>query len=153
MSLFFAPDQWKVPVNYRLSLDQMIAAGKFEWVDRNYSATAFPIRGRGSKSLPMRIMCIDAKMSDITTKDVLDSIKSHAMRPARLEELLALAAVDPAICLTRRVFAIGTMWRDSDDLVHVPKCNLSSIRRLHLHPIRREPWWSSLSDCFPCIPL
>jgi len=153
MSLFIAREQWTVSVNYSLSLDQMIAAGHFKSVDRNYSATAFPIKGEGTKSLLIRLVGIEAKSGDIATDEVLNSMKLHAVRPAVLEELLALAAGAPDARLDRRVTALGTIWRDPDGLVYVPECNFAKSRRLHLHPIRREPWWHAMDDCFACVPL
>jgi len=153
MPLYFAPEQWTVSVNYNLSLDEMIAAGNFRTVDRNYSAATFPIKGDGINSLVIRLLRIETRKDDTTTQEVLDSMKSNVVRPATLEELLAFASIVPPVRMTRRVFALGTTWCDPDGLVYLPECNFSTPRRLHLCPIRREPWWSAIDDCFACVPL
>jgi hypothetical protein len=150
---FFAQEEWTVTVNYGLSFDEMVAAGYFRSVDRNYSASAFPVKGEGMSSVRLRLMCLEVKTGDVSTQTVLDSMDSYAVRPARLEELLALAASDPDILLKRRVFALGSRWHDADGLIYVPECNFAERRRLHLYPIRREPWWCPRDDCFACIPL
>jgi hypothetical protein len=130
----------------------MIKPCQFKTVDRKMTRDRFEVGGHGIHQYDMGLLYIQSPDAvEVSTETVVNGMRDNHVRPAVLEELLALAALTPRVRLAMRVFALGSVWRDEKGMMYVPHGNLSRTRRLDLMPIRREPRWSSLFECFACI--
>lgn len=152
MSKFFlSPQSYRVRVDCSKSIAALIAAGRFCHVSQQISDGGFPITGKGTYETDLRVGMLARGCSAATT-DVLDWIRAAHLRPARLEELLALAEILPDGGLVRRAHALAAAIHDQGGLtIVVSLCLHRCARQLRCSPICWEPAWASAFDCFPCV--
>lgn len=107
---------WKpfpVVVDYRLTLKEMIVAGKYEEAQAEITPDHFPIVGEGKKNVEITIMQIEHSSE---TSEVLERMKIFELRPATIEELLTLGATYPDLQWRRSgIVALGSRWRAFGD--------------------------------------
>ncbi|MEI7740910.1 MAG: hypothetical protein WCJ29_00215 [bacterium] len=129
----------KVEVDYGQSLEQMIAAGKYDWKNGDINEKNFP-RKRSAKTALKNIFGKEKEKTEIeviavafgetlTTKQIEDRLDALGLRPATLEELLALGAAKPDLQRKSWIVALGSDFVDSDGGRGVPCLNENSGRR------------------------
>lgn len=85
-----------VAIDYAKTLQDMIAAGRFDWVNNDITRKRFPIKGTGVVEMETRVFHFDRYLS---SEDAVAAIKAddkaNPWEPAPIEALLAYAAKHP----------------------------------------------------------
>jgi len=108
---------FKVVVDYSLSLTEMIAAGDYDWTNSDITAENFPVSGDGRQEVELELVHLNREAS---TEEVLEELDRRGLRPARIEELLALGAKHPELQKQFPIIAFGSVWRDPGGYRCVP---------------------------------
>lgn len=103
---------FKVTVDYNLTQEQMIAAGKYDQVGPLFSEH-LPISGEGKVE---REVVLVGPYHGHWGNFVLEEL---GLRPARIEELLALAATHPDLQKKLPIVALGSRLRGHDQFPYV----------------------------------
>ena len=108
---------FKVVVDYGRDLGQMIAGGKYDWVNENITRENFPTTGQGKQEREVVLFHFNRFIS---SDDVIKEMASAGYRPAMLEELLALGETQPELQRQFPIVALGSVWRVSGGFREVP---------------------------------
>jgi hypothetical protein len=112
---------FRVTVNYDLPFEQMVAAGKYQWVSEDIKASRkadpadhFQLTGTGQQEIDIVLLHLNR---DATTEEVLVEMRQQGLRPATIEELLVLGAVHaqlqeqfPVVALGSRCLLVGSVY-------------------------------------------
>lgn len=100
---------FKVTVDYGQTLEQMIKAGKYDcdWVNRDITPERFPISGEGKVERELVLVHLGKAAS---TDEALVGLNRRGLRPAKIEELLALRAARPEFQKEFLIAALGSYW-------------------------------------------
>ncbi len=99
----------KVTVNYKMGLEAMIAAGKYDWVNGNITKANFPVWKRdSSEEVELRLVHLG---HEVTTDQALSELDCMGLRLATLPELLALGAAHFDLQRESWIVALGSEWR------------------------------------------
>jgi hypothetical protein len=128
---------FRVTVNYDLPFDQMVAAGKYQWFSEGLKASRkadvpadyFKLTGTGQQE-------VDIVLLHLISYDIIEEVLAEMMRldlrPATIEELLVLGAVQPHLQRDYPIVAFGShCLLDGGD--YVPVLNNDGGRGLILH--------------------
>lgn len=119
-----------VVVDYSMSLADMIAVGRYDWTNSDITAENFPVSGEGQKEVEVELVHLNR---DASTEEVLEELERRGLRPAKIEELLALGAKYPELQKEFPIIAFGSVWRDPDGGRYVPFLHWGDDERdLHL---------------------
>ena len=121
---------FEIVVDYDQTLEQMIAAGRYDWVNSDITATRFPVKGEGKKELIGQLIHFNRAMSSEEVKKELDT---KGLRPATHEEALAFRAQRSEFqCDEFAVVAIGSFTKihGSRNVMYIDAIELK--RRLDL---------------------
>jgi len=127
-------DIYPVKVNYELSVEDAIEAGKYQAVNTDITGKNFPpsIR-KGQTDLEIVLVRFDHRMK---SEDVLDALSKEGLRAAELPEFLAFGAEYPDVQRKFSVVGLGSVWQDRKGYRNVPCLYTASEGRyLDLH------WW------------
>lgn len=102
-----ADPTFKVEVDYGLTLAQMISAGRYDWTNDDINAQNFPIQGEGKAECELVLVHL-GKVA--TTDEVLAELDRRGLRPAKIEELLALGATRPELQKEFPIMALGSRF-------------------------------------------
>ena len=87
-------EKFEITVDHTETLEQMILAGRYDWVNRDITTERFPLKGDGLVTRVAYLIHFDRKLS---SDDVVDEIRRRGKRPASIQELLAFGARYPNI--------------------------------------------------------
>ena len=99
---------YPVTINYGLTLEEMIAAGRYYWKNDDITAKHFPVKGEGTKEVVTKLIHFNKYME---SDDVLRELDQRGLRPATIEELLAFGAKYPELQRQFPIVALGSVWR------------------------------------------
>jgi hypothetical protein len=103
-------DHYYLPVDYSLTLPQMIAAGHYDWTNPGITATRFPITGTGTVAVEAKLYHFGRQLS---SKDAVKAITTadadHPWMPALIEHLLAFGAAHPDEQRRYTIVALGSV--------------------------------------------
>jgi len=130
---------YPLTVNYDQSLEQMIAAGRYDWKNDDIKPKHFPVKGEGKVNVEITFVHHNRVMS---TDDVLKDLDTRGLRPIKIEELLALGAAKPELQQEFPIIALGSVWQSGDVNRYCPGLDgLGSTRYIYLDWINYN--WSS----------
>jgi hypothetical protein len=95
-----------VTINYRQTLDQMIAAGGYDHVNRHITRSGFSVPRGAAAETGLTLVHLGHVAS---TDEVLRELDELAVRSGRIEELLAFGAAYPAAQRQFPVVAVGAL--------------------------------------------
>lgn len=99
-------------VDFGKTLEEMIAAGRYDWRNEDITAARFPIIGTG-------MVTVDAKLfhfgKDMSSDAVERELKAAGYRAATIAELLAFGATFPEVQRQFPVVALGSVGSVSGD--------------------------------------
>lgn len=98
-----------VSVNYALSLEEMVAAGRYNWKNDDITARHFSVKGEGVVDVDIQLAHFDRVMD--SSGEVIRELDKVGLRPAKIEELLAFGAKYPDVQRQFPVVALGSVWR------------------------------------------
>lgn len=115
----------------RASLEEMIAAGHYDWVNSNITAEHFPLDDSQFGDFKLVLVHLNRVA---TTPEVLAYMKERNLEPGKIGHLLGFGAKNPEIQREFPILALGSSWVDPGGGSGVP--GLGSIapdRVLLLH--------------------
>jgi hypothetical protein len=112
--------RYQITVDYSRTLEAMIAAEKYDYVNSSINSTNFPIdqSKSGTETLEAVIVHLDQYVED--TETVLKLMDKKGLRPATLPELLALGEKYQELQRKYLIYALGSRWLDVDGDWNVP---------------------------------
>ena len=126
-----AENCYKVPVDYGQTLQQMIANGKYDYVNSDINASNFPTQGSGQQNVVVELVHFGR---DMASEAVLKEFEARGLRAATLPELLAFGATYPEKQREFPIIALGSVWRSRNGVRSVPFLGrLGSRRELNLY--------------------
>ncbi len=107
---------YKVTVDYGQTFEAMVAAGNYDDVFPSVSSDRFPITGEGKVERELLLARVpdDPKYSPRSASEVIAELDRHGLRPAKIEDLLALGARYPGLQREFQIVVIGSRWADPD---------------------------------------
>ncbi len=96
-------------VNYDLSAEEAIKAGKYGWVKSDINNESFENGRSGTRRVELRLFYFSHGM---TSKEVVSEMGKEGYRPAEFHELLALGAGYPNEQRKKPILALGSVERD-----------------------------------------
>jgi hypothetical protein len=140
-------DQLHLTVDYGQSLQQMIAAGHYDWTNPDITAKWFPIKGAGIVPVETRLFQFDrylpseAAVAAITTVDA-----KNPWERATIEHLLVFGASNPDKQRRYPIVALGSV-AEVNGRRYVPYLDGSDAGRY-----LGIAWWDSdWDDVFRCL--
>lgn len=100
------PLELRIIVDYAESLEEMIAAGNYDWKNSDITPEHFPILGKGKVELKPHLIHFNRV---IDSDDVLKSPEMIGKRPGKIEELLAFGKTYPEMQRKFPVVALGSV--------------------------------------------
>ena len=125
-----AVSSFSVTVNYDLSVESMVAHGKYDWKDDNITTKNFPTTRKGEANLVLELVHFNKAL---TSEEVLKELDKRGLRPAELHELLAFGEKYPDIQRQLPVIALGSVWQYWDGDRYVPYLRDGGERDLDLY--------------------
>lgn len=100
------PIELRIIVDYSLSLEAMIALGKYDWKNVGITAERFPIKGNGKHERTAQLIHFNRIISTDDTEKELDKM---GLRSGTIEELLAFGATFPEMQRRFSIIALGSV--------------------------------------------
>jgi len=119
-------------VDYGQTLEQMIAAGRYDWKNDNITAKRFPIEGKGTVEFEAVLFHFD---KDISSENAKKQIEEAGYEVAKIEHILSFGANYPEEQRKFPIVGLGSVGEVSGRR-YVPHLDRDgSRRRLYLR------WW------------
>jgi hypothetical protein len=83
---------FSIAVDYGKTLQDMIAAGRYDWVNSNITAKKFPVEGTGTRTFRTRLFHFG---SNISSEDAVAAMEKESFTPATHIHGLAFGATFP----------------------------------------------------------
>ncbi len=130
MSDLFVFGSYPVTVNYDLTVEQLVKAGKYVWSDGDVTSKNFPSTETGQAEVMIYLV---TPRYDISSEDIIQEMDKMdpSLRPATLKELLALGAQYPDLQKQTWIVALGSPWSDLG-MIFVPCLDDDPARNLSL---------------------
>ncbi len=106
-----------VTVDYDRSVASGIKAGKYDWSNSDITDDHYPNSGSGKSDVEIILVHYG---KDMSTKNVLKDFDKRNLRPATLQELLAIGEQFPDKQREFPIIALGSVWRNSRGNRYVP---------------------------------
>lgn len=119
MTAIATDDQYMVTVDYTKSLADMIDAGNYDGINSQILEQDFPIQQTDIENSNTKLFLVHLNRV-VTEKDVLDHMDKMGLRPARIEELLALGQKYPDLQRQFPIAAFGSIHVGPDGHHGVP---------------------------------
>jgi hypothetical protein len=101
-----------ISVDYGKSLKDMIAAGKYDWVNPNITAGRFPVEGQGVVRLEPKLFHFGRYIS---SEDAVSAMKSEGFMPGGHVHGLSYGAAFPKEQLKYPIVCLGSVARVGGD--------------------------------------
>ena len=109
----FISEILRVTIDYDMSLEDMKAAGKYDWSNSNINAVNFPPPlggwGKGKIKVDVGLACFN-RFTEL--EEVLCEFEADGWRSGVLPELLAIGAEYPGKQIEFPVVEVGSVWPD-----------------------------------------
>lgn len=110
-------ETYPITVNYDLSLAAMVGAGQYNWVHLDITEKNFPVSKKGIQNVTIEVIQFDRA---VRSEEVLPQLDRRGLRPATIEELLALGAKYPEMQQRFSIAAFGSIWKHPPQDPYVP---------------------------------
>jgi hypothetical protein len=161
MSKFIEGPVIPVRVRYDRPLSSAIAAAHFRGVHPLITARRFPVgKTRPPEHLAVRLIGVESDTVD--SAGVLGEMARQGCRAITLLELLSLASRRPYFHPKGSVVALGSVWRDANDIPQAPAFTAPQVpsgfradvhRRLQLISLIEPQCGWVKGDWFACVSL
>lgn len=99
---------FSVRVNCDLSVESLVAHGKYDWKNDDIASKNFPTTRKGEADLVLELVRFNKVL---TSEEVLKELDKLGYRPAELHELLAFGEKYSDIQRQFPVIALGSVWQ------------------------------------------
>lgn len=125
-----ATNVFRVMINYDLSVEDAVKAGKYDWKDNNILSKNFPSKREGMIEAEIILVHFNC---DMDSDDALRELNKQGLRPAELPELTAFGAKYPDVQRDFPIIALASVWQSPRGFRGVPYlCRDSGARFLSL---------------------
>ncbi len=100
---------FEIEVDGTKTLEQLIADGKYDWKNSDIKKKNFPIKIETKRTATIELFHFGR---NISSEDAAKEMEKEGMRPATIEELLALGAKHPDLQREFPIIALGSVWQD-----------------------------------------
>jgi hypothetical protein len=101
-------NSFPVTVNYGLTVEKLVNAGKYDWLNSDINAKNFPSDRKDTAEVAIELVHFGRSME---SDEVLEELDKQGLRPATLAELLAFGAKYPEKQREFPIVALGSVWR------------------------------------------
>ena len=127
-----------VTVDYSRTLAEMVAAGKYDWISEDMVEQNFSIRRPTERPVSIVEIVLVHINKQVGLKKVLRHLDRRGLRPATIEELLAIGEHFPNLQRQFPIVGLGSSWIGPDGRRCVPCLrqgfgNHKAKRHLRLH--------------------
>lgn len=131
-------------INYSRTLNQMIAAGQYDWTNSGINEENFPLPIEMSdQNIELKAKLFHFNRS-ISRDQIIAEMDKAGFRPATLSELLSLGEADPELQRQFPVIALASLWRGLFGCRFVPYLDVVGSRR------KLRLGWLGLAFFVPC---
>ncbi len=120
-------ENFKVIVDYERSLQQMIKAGNYDWVNNNIIADHFSVKSKGKQEEVITLFHFNRTMA---SDEVLSEMDKQGFRPVKIEDLLGLGENYPELQKKFPIAALGSVWQNPEGHYCVPYLDWYSVERV-----------------------
>lgn len=113
-------------VNYGQSVEEALKAGSYDWANDNLTSEHFPSLRRGIETVEVHLVHFGRSM---TPDEITTELEKQGLRPATIEELLALGATYPDLQRQFPIIALGLVWMNPGGLRRAPVLGGSGCER------------------------
>jgi len=107
-ALEFKEGIFPTKVNYDLSVESLVANGKYDWKNNDITSKSFPTTRQGVVALNLELVHLNQV---IISEEVLKELGKRGLRPAELHELLSFGIQYPNEQGKYPIVALGSVWR------------------------------------------
>ncbi|MBI4095051.1 MAG: hypothetical protein HY435_02570 [Candidatus Liptonbacteria bacterium] len=134
-----AKNVFRLTLDYAHSVEEMVAAGKYNWTNSDITSKNFPTTQKGTAEVAIELVHLNRRVS---SDNALCELDARGLRPATLPELLAFGAEYPEKQREFPIIALGSVWRNPHGYRTVAYLvRYGSKRDLRLHWFDNE-WFS-----------
>lgn len=128
------PEAIILNIDYSMSIEEMVATGRYDWVNSDLTTKRFPIKGGGTEDVEAKIFHFDRSISSEEAKRL---IEEAGWEVAKTEHLLAFGAKHPDEQRKFPIVALGSVGKVNGNR-NVPYLSRNdSKRNLNLN------WWDN----------
>ncbi|MCC6448308.1 MAG: hypothetical protein IT215_06450 [Chitinophagaceae bacterium] len=120
-----------VTVDYGMTLDEMIRAGKYAYANDNIDDRRFPVKGKGKVEVECKLFQFTNR--NVSSEEAMRVIKEAGWEVAKAEHLLAFGVKYPEEQLKYPIIALGSVGKVDGDRDVASLCKDGSKRRLDLY--------------------
>lgn len=106
-----------VTINYSMTLEEMIEAGRYQWVNPYITESNFPIVRQGFEVTKIFVLKFDREMK---ADEVFARLDALGFKAADLPQLLALGKTYPELQRLFWIVAPGSLWQNKIGYTFVP---------------------------------
>lgn len=140
-------ETYHVEVDYSKTLEQMIEEAQFDYINSGITSEHFHVNGEGRT---VGKMVLFSYPDNRNTEDIIDDIRARGYRPAKIEELVALATKYPTLQQKGNpIIGFGTMWSRAENERVVPVLRGGDQDR-NMHLLRINNKWNP-SELFAAV--
>ncbi len=129
-----------IVVDYSMTLEQLIAAGKFDWLNNDINSDQFPVKGEGKAEYETKLFQFDG---NISSENAVIKIKefdpANPWEPAKIEHLLAFGSKYPDEQRKHPILALGSVGNPT----FFGKRNVPYLYRRVTGRSLHLDWWSN----------
>ncbi len=141
-SVIGKPNTFRVCVNYHKTIEEMLLGGHYDFINSRVSSSNFELSLKGA--VEVQILELVQFNKRISSREVLDYLKSKRMRPATIGEILAFGKTYPEVQRDLTIVGLGSLWADSGgDQYAICLLGDEFEREVNLHPVG----WDWFSQC------
>ncbi len=112
--------KFDLTIDYSRSLQEMISAGNYGWVNNDITKKHFPLLTEFNNKKVKILFKLFTFNHSISSENVISKMNKAGYRPATLVELLALGEFYPELQKEFSVVALNSLWRVSRNFYFVP---------------------------------
>jgi hypothetical protein len=123
-------------VDCTISLEEMISAGHYDWVNKSIDKRCFPIRNTGKEEWEFKVFDFDCYVSsESAVSRIENDDKNNPWQPAAIEHLLTYGARNPDEQRTFEIIALGSVGEVSGyhSVPYLGQCRYTLKRDFGLH--------------------
>lgn len=122
-------EEFSLTIDYSLSLEQMLGAGRYAWADSEINDVHFPI----PEDLLGQRITVTAKLFDFkpgtSNDDIILEMEQQGFNSSPLPGLLSLGAKYPDLQRENAITALGSIWSSSGNQSLIPIIMMMDGRR------------------------
>ena len=102
--------EFRIEVDYSMSLNKMISAGNYDWKNDDITAARFPVKGEGKVEFEAKLFHFNRNISsEAAVTHIKDADPQNPWEPAKTEHTLAFGAKYPEVQREYPIIGLGSV--------------------------------------------